>query len=543
MLMRNHRTMTDFGRSRRSAAMRVGLTVALLLAGLSSSRSGVAQLQIASSESAPNLVRRANGLYVQGHKSAALELLKAGHAQDPNNEVLLLALADTYQRAGNTAWATRVLSRYLEEHEAACNPRLFLVWLYVRQGLIRPARQLLERSGCISPPELHARWHLIAAYLDLLEEKPTSSVKHLEAARSSPVRFEEDETLLSYLSAATQPERTPHFTGFANLALGWTSQGLAGSPVDQATRENSGTAISILDVRLRWMPLNTGVVRPLLEGQFRAQQLWSAETSDLSFRTLTGRAGLQLRRALPRVTGLAVFDGTQIQGGDRYEAGPLWFSEGGRGELELEFPYSVFLMLGGGQRNFRESRRSRTEFDATLGWAARLGNSTRFLGGLSTRYHAAKSQAYDLAGVTAVSQLRHSLPGNFELGATLSVAVDDYFRSSRFFSMLSTRRDAQWRGIGALYLPPVASLRFIGRYELTARRSSAEAYEFTDHRFLIALEWQIDSDVLMRRTVPAGDRTSVDYGILGSSSGTASVQLRELMRQEENQRRGSSCLR
>lgn len=516
--------------------------MAMLLAQLTSPVPALAELD-PTHEAAVRVRKDAQRLRAEGDEGAALEALKAGYAKSPGDEALVMALADAYQRRGNTAWAVRVLSRYLDEHALACNPRLFLVWIHARQGLTRPARQLLMEPGCSSPPELAARWHLLAAYLDFLEEHREATIEHTEMARKSSVLFEQDTALLAYLTAVTQPERTPTFTGLVNLMTGWTSQGLAGSPTDSVTRQNSATALSIADARLRWTLLNAGTIRPLLEGQLRAQQLWATQTSDLSFRTLTGRVGVQLRRELPRLTGLAVFDGTQIQGGDRYATGPIWFSEARRGEFELELPHSTFLMVGGGHRLFRESGRSRAELDATLGWAIPVGTKARFLGALSGRYHAANSQAYDLAGFTVISQFRHVLPKDFELGVTLSAAVDSYYNSQNYFSMRSTRRDVQWRGVGAVYSPELGQLRLVGKYEMSARRSSAEAYEFTDHRLLVAIEWQIDSDRLARTTTSDEQDVSRDYRELGAGGGSSSLQLRELMRQEETQRRGSSCLR
>ncbi|HMA96470.1 MAG TPA: hypothetical protein VKP30_27480, partial [Polyangiaceae bacterium] len=60
---------------------------------------------------------------------------------------------------------------------------------------------------------------------------------------------------------------------------------------------------------------------------------------------------------------------------------------------------------------------------------------------------------------------------------------------------------------------------------------------------LAALEWSIDSERLTRKRVAEQGRGSIDYGTLGSTGGASSAQLRELMRQQETQRRGSSCFR
>jgi hypothetical protein len=516
----------------------------VLIAALLSSSTVVAAA-LAPARPVADVIKDAAHLQAQGRNDAALELLKLSHSASPDNGLVVTALAQAYIRMKNPVWAIRVLTRYLEEHENDCVARLLLAWVQLQQGGTHQSRQLLDQAGCSSPPEVLARRQLLIAFLDLLEDRRERASEFTERARSSSAIFEEDQALLAHLTAATVPERIPSATGLVDLANGWTSNGLAGSPVDQISRKSSGTAITILDARLRLMMMNFGRVRPLVEGQLRTQQLWSDSTSDLSFRTGTGRAGVLLGRDTPRLLALVAVDTTQTQGGDRYSPGPLWFSESERGELELELPGSLFIMAGGGHRSFREIARTRTEIDTTIGWAAQQANGLRFLGGISGRYHAANNDAYDLLGLTAVSQARFALPRDFEAGATVSVSVDSFLHSDGYFFPpdTSTRRDVQWRAITALYTPRFAQVRLVARYELTSRASSASAYEFTDHRGLVSLEWRIDSDTFGHATIPAKGRAVVDYGALGRQKDSSSSQLRELMRQEETQRRGSSCLR
>lgn len=490
------------------------------------------------------VLSKAKALQDQGKLDESLQLLKRAQAASPTSEQLVLALAGAYTKKQNHSWALRALSRYLEETEQSCPVRFALAWLHLQQARKDQARQLLDQSGCTSPPEIVARRKIYTAYLEMLDERRARANELIDEARSSPALFEEDQALLEHVANTTQPGRVAWATGLVDFSNGWTSHGLAGSPVDQVARKSSGTAISVLDARLRVMALNTGKIRPLVEGQFRAQQLWSNETSDLSFRTGTARAGLLLGSEAPRLVAAVAFDGTQTQGGDRYSDGPLWFSEARRAEVELELPGAVFIVSGVGQRSFREIGRTRDEVDGTIGWAAQRPDRLRFLGGLSARYHNARNAAFDLAGFTAVSQVRVTLPRDFEAGTTLSVSLDNYYRSEGYFvtDALSTRRDAQWRAIAALYTPPlIGLLRLAARYELSIRRSSATAYEYTDHRVLAALEWRIDSDQLGRNLIAPHGRTSADYGNLGGAAGATSTQLRDLMRQEENQRRNSTC--
>lgn len=515
---------------------------ALQLLALEPNSSGAAE---ASPRSTSDILLVANQLQAQGQAEAALELLKSAHLADQGNEGIILALAEAYLSANNRTWAARVLSRYLDDNEKACNARLFLAWIQLQQGSTAQSRRLLEQAGCSSPPEILARRQLFIAYLELLENRRARAAEFIELARSSPAIFEEDQALLSHLTAAVQPEHVPMATGLVDFANGWTSNGLAGSPVDVATPKSSGTAITILDARLRMMTMTDGLLRPLIEGQLRAQQLWSEGTKELSFRTGTGRAGVLFGRGVPRILAVFAADSTQIQGGDRYSPGPLWFSEGQRGELELELPGSIFFMTGAGHRGFREVGRTRTEVDGTIGWATPEAHGLRLISGVSMRYHDARSDAFDSIGLTAVTQGRLTLPKDFEAGVTVSVSTDSFYRSEGAYLLpeTSTRRDLRWRGTATLYSPPFNQLRLVARYEWTSRVSSAAAYEFADHRILAALEWRIDSDQLGQRIHPTTGRATVNYGALGHQGDSSSSQLRELMRQEETQRRSSTCLK
>lgn len=274
------------------------------------------------------VLEQAAALRARGDTDAELSLLKEAISREPSNGELVVALAQAYQRSNNSSWAMRTLSRYLEEQGPACPVTLALAYLKLTRAELSEARQLLDQSGCTVPPEVFARRKLLSAYISVLEERLERARALLDEVRQSPRIFEEDEALLAHLTRATTPERLPRVNGAVNLEAGWTSQGLAGSPVDQTTRENSGTAITVLGARLEVMPKQTGNLRPLVEGHVQANQLWSDQASELSFRTGTGRVGVLLGRELPRVKVLGAFDVTQTEGGDQYEDGPEWYAEG-----------------------------------------------------------------------------------------------------------------------------------------------------------------------------------------------------------------------
>ncbi len=491
------------------------------------------------------VLEQAGVLRERGDAEAELSLLKDAVSRDPSHAELVIALAQAYLRADNSSWAMRALSRYLDEHGPSCAVTLALAHLKIVRAEVREAQQLLDQSGCTAPPEVLARRQLLSAYVALLEERFDRTRAFLEEVRSSPRIFEEDESLLRYLTEATTPERSPRFKGAVNLEGGWTSQGLAGSPVDQTTRESSGTVMTVLGARLEVMLKQTGSIRPLVEGRVQAQELWSEQTADLSFRTGTGRLGVLLGRELPQLKVLGVLDATQTQGGDRYQDGPQWYAEGRRAELELEFSKYLFVMAGGGGRDFRDTSRTRTEIDGLVGWSLQHPSGTQSLSGVAARFHDARSDVHDLVGVSVMSQLRFGLGREFYGKVGQTVSLDDYFHSSDATpeAAVGSRRDLTWHATASVETPRWSSVQPALKYELTARRSSIQAYDYTDHRWLLTLAYSFDSDHLGQTLVESRGRAALEYQGLEGSEASSSQQLRELLRNEEQQRRSSTCQR
>jgi hypothetical protein len=81
---------------------------------------------------------------------------------------------------------------------------------------------------------------------------------------------------------------------------------------------------------------------------------------------------------------------------------------------------------------------------------------------------------------------------------------------------------------------------------MTHRESTAIDYSYTDFRAILHLEWAVSSDAWGVQAVGRSHRTVMRYpGLPGAAAGASGGDMndiRELMRQDESVKRGSSCL-
>ncbi|MFC1643010.1 hypothetical protein ACFL5O_10065, partial [Myxococcota bacterium] len=360
-------------------------------------------------------------------------------------------------------------------------------------------------------------------------------------------RYDEDHRLLESLMRRYEPHRSPLLSWNLDVGAGWTSNGLAGSPVDRATSDHAqGSPLLTLNLRARWVPTDWRPIRPLAEVQFKATQLLATTTHELSTRQPTLRLGALWGRKTPRLLVAYGYDFVQAEGGDRYDKGPLLYSEAHRGEYELDVTDTVIAFGAVGRRFYREAGRTRLEMEQGLakGWI--LSDTLRLTTGLSLRVYEARNRAYDQMGGTGLARLDITLPAGFELRETLSVSGDIYPNSEGFFdsSQLAPRRETLARVGAGLWSPPWSGLRIGTQYEHSGRDSSAGAYSYTDHRVLGQLVWNSDSDRVRVSRIASEGRVPLRHGTRDAPTDSRSkVDVRDLMQQDEALRRGSSCLK
>ena len=489
------------------------------------------------------VLAQAQQLRSAGQLQAAIDTLAEAYEQLPRDEQIVVALAQAYLADDNQMWAIRTLARHLDYEKSACSARSLLAWIYLSAGMTEAADEILAFQGCDSPPAEHTRWLLVQAYAAHLRDQPDGVRERLEQARRSGAIYAEDETLLATLSRIYEPGRTPVATGQVELGAGWTSNGLAGSPVDQASAGSAPSGVLEVDARLRLTVPTRGLLKPLAEGRMQATELTASEAHDLSFRTATGRAGFGYGDAR-RLELLYGGELTQIAAGDRYQAGPLWFSEAHRMEYELELGPSAVLFGATGRRRFRDRGRTRWELEQGVAWAVSTSWGAAVLGGISGRIHEAENDAYDRRGATFILQLKQPILQLFELRLGATTSADVYPHSKGYFTAGDwLRRDQELRLRAGAWLPRRSSVMAGLTYELTHRESSADDYAFSDHRLLVKLRFSSDSDQVRRRVVSTRGRVELEIRGLDASGGEDASEIRELIQQDESVRGSSTCLK
>lgn len=491
-------------------------------------------------------LEQARQLEQAGQPKQAIDLLKRVRAQHPDDERLTLALAWAYLADNNDFWALRVLHEYDSAHPPACQSRALIAWIHLQQANMDQAAEALADSSCASPPEMKARFDLLRARLALQTGHRHEAREYVQHARQTGRFYEEDVALMQNLEDSLDPGHLPLLSWRLELGTGWTSNGRAGSPVDLATSAQSdpSSPIGLVDARLRALVPVSRLARPMLEGQLRLFGLTDSDVSELSYRQPTLRAGVLLGDTLPRLLVNYTYDAVQFAGGDAYDSGPLWFSEAHRGEFELEASERLVAFGGAGRRIFREA--GRTRFEAEQGLAAVFTfDDTRLMTGMSARWQDAVNEAYDLFGGTVLAQVQVPTAAGLELRGNLSGSMDHYPRSKGYFlgSDGRVRHDWQLRAVAGVWSAASDGFRLGLDYAFSQRWSTADGYDFTDHRVLLHGTWTLDSDRIGRRVVDSRGRVPMRHAVTQGAGAQDHVRIQDLMRQDEAVRRGSSCLK
>jgi len=509
--------------------------------------SGVAWAQQAPPPASPEAaLARANALQATDDLDGAIDALKAGMRAFPDHERLRHALSLAYMADENDFWALKVLREYEQEHPPACNTRAFQAWIHMKQANFDLAEEILALPGCDTPDYIHARHLLLRAHLASQLGKDEEAAKLAAKAREKDRFYQEDRQLLDAMTARYEPGRMPLTSWRLDLALGWASNGLAGSPQDPAdVGTDTSSPLTQLDARLRVVVPTSRTVRPVVEGQFRALELAASTVEFLSYRQPTLRAGVMIGDTTPRLTLTYGFDAVQIAGSDRYDEGPLWYSEAHRFDYEIEATDALFAFGGAGHRWYRESGRTRFEAEQGLAVGVPITGDFRIMAGLSARWHRASNEAYDAHGGSVVTQGIYQLPARLEGRLNLSYSYDDYPRSAGYFpgSKGEARTDSQFRVKPGLWSPSWSGFRVGLDYEYNHRGSTAANYEFSDNRVMLHGVWVMDGDRFGVELLPAEGREPIPHSVAASGQlSSEEMRVRDLMRQDEAVKRGSSCL-
>jgi hypothetical protein len=481
---------------------------------------------------------KARALLDQGQAAQAIPLLKDEIERQPQDKALRLWLARAYLADGNDFWALRTLGAAAALHPEDCNLTLWQAFIQLKQGALDQARDLLQTPCATWAPTIVRRSLLLA----MVEQGAGGGAEariHLDQALAARFAFPEDREAITRMQPQLDPSFLVPFSGRFDLAVGGTTNARAGSPVDPESQGNGARSLAVqASAYLRFVSPNRGWARPSLEAEALGLGYQAEAGRDFSYLMLGGRPGVVLRGWGKRMLLGYRYESLLLAGGDRYDAGPLWFFDAHRGEWELELSPSLTIFGGAGRRGFRELGRTRTEIDGGVGGGFPVGPRLHFMAALSGRYHDAKNDAYDLRGASLLLSAEHRWPSRWSARAGLLASADDYPDSAGYFAAVA-RRELALRLSASAFAPPLGNGIKLGlTYEFAVRDSTAADYDYADHRVLAKVIWTFTADPWLPHPATPVGHVPIDYG-LGATEVAERVQ--DLLRQGEAAQRSSSC--
>jgi hypothetical protein len=518
-----------------------GLLALVLVATLAPAAAYATEL---SATTVADLVSQAQMLERTGKVDEALERLKSARSDDPSSEPLVIALANAYLVDKNPFWALNVLVEYASTYPPGCQARAWAAWVQIQQANLDEADELLDAPECSARPELAARLLLLRALVAHHRHRPSEVTALLARARSAGTFYAEDRDLLDDLTSRYDPGREPFASWKLDAAVGFTTNGLAGAPVDARSKADAESMVVLAGAQLRLVGWNSAPMRPLVEGQIRAQHLTSESDRDYSYRLFSVRPGVLFGRALPRLELRYAAEAVELAGGDRYASGPIWYSESHRLEYDIAATRALSVFGGAGHRAIRDRARTRFELDEGLAWVEPISPRMNVILGASARWYIARASAYSEVGSTVLAQSDLRATEALTVRANLALSGDAYPGSEGYFSSARgrERRELLLKGGIGLWWPATSALRGGLEYTFARRHSTAADYSYVDHRFLLRLQWASDSG-LFSTVIPRDGRTALETGTGNATGLSRDASVRELLRQDEAAQRSSSCLK
>lgn len=490
------------------------------------------------------IVKQALWLKGKGQVEAAQELLSRWVEQHPSSELIATARAELYLAAENPFWALKILSEYQAAHPPACEARLFAVRVQVEQANLEQAEELLKEGGCEQPDAIRVRGLLLQAEIAELRDQAVQAKQLVAEAEAIKERYEEDDDRLAVLERSYDPHRQPLWTFAFDAGLGYASTGLGQAPLEIATtRPTQGSAIGVVNLSARALWPKPGIVRPLAELELLAVEEFNDNTRDLSLQQPALRVGAQFGRKIPRLEVTYGFDFVNFdRGGD--EAGGF-YSSAHRGAYRFELGHHFVSFGQVGYRQFRDERMTRVESEQGLRKQFDLSDTLGLGLGTALRVYRAEHQAFDQVGLTGFAALSIQAPKGYSIQQSLSVAADRFPQSAGFYALGAPHRsEVQLRAKMALVSPERAGVRLSLSYEYDKRDSNVGAYEWSDHRTLLSLSYRTNHDEWRARRIGPEGRVPMRHEKetpVAVEPETRSV--REVLRQDEELRRNSSCLK
>ncbi len=465
---------------------------------------------------------------------------KAALQAKPDSLELSLVLARAYVQEANELWALRTLGTLSVARPQDCQPRLWLAWLQLRQGALADAQTTLT-TACPGGPEEARRALLTAMVLQGLGKR-LESREAVQLARAQSHLFPEDRRALLDFQPRADGGYLHPISGRLELVAGYSTNAAAGSPTEAASAGDQGSPLAQVNALLRFVAPTGRLARPMLDLELRSLGFSDRVGQELSYLLFSPRPGVHFGD--DGVTGLLAyrFEGLVLAGGDRYGAGPMLFYNGHRLEGELNPLPGLTLFSGVGQRAFRNSGRSRSELDGGVGGGLPLGRDLRLLGALTGRYHSATQDAWNLHGTSLLLSTENRLPRGFAARLGLLGSWDRYPDSRGYFDPAHpgrSREELLGRLSLSLFSPVWQGLKGGLTWEYGHRDSSADPYDYQEHRLLARLVWAFQADPFL-----PPERSPRGHVRLPFEAGGAAFEerIQDLLRQDEAVQRSSSCV-
>ncbi len=479
----------------------------------------------------------------RGETRAAVEGLKQALQRYPDDRRLVLLLARAYLVEGNLFWAERTLTQAVERWPDDTELRLWLATVHLRQADTDLMEQDLDPRLEPADGPQQSRWRLIEAFRLTLDPGQQGAENDPAGVASIETLFPEDQPVWLSLRSKEDPWWLQSITGSADLAIGHTSNALAGSPTDPGA-SGGPSPLGLLELRTRFAPPSGGAVRPAFDLELLGNGIAAEQYNDLS----SFQGGV-------RLGALVAKDRRRFAFGYRFERldlnqQPSLYSEAHRAEGELEWLGGSVLFAGAGRRTYQDDRRSRWEADVGYGGALRLTRRAPLIAGATLRLADAESQAYDQIGLSGVASASFPLGRGAALRLAFSAVWDDYPHSGgeeglEVFGTEEKRRDLLGR-IGVVVsaptrggLRPSLELRYTQR-DSTADEAPGFDFSFSEWRVLAWIRWTFATDPWGPRTVTEDEHVPLDWG-LEQRGGIEEERILDLLRRDEELRRGSSC--
>ena len=487
------------------------------------------------------VVATAQGLLSRKQYHAAIELIKPWEPQlssSPEARALTLLLAAAYLGDHNAFWAIRTLAPRLDASPDDCELRVWLAWAYLQVAELERAREMVGHASCRAPGPQSARAALLLALLAKTEGKDQVAAGELDRAWAAPTMYAADREALSALAERIDANRIPELAWKLDLRQGFTSNALLGSPTDPNASQSIRDTTSGYYQLSGWFRLSPDwhlPVRPAVEGEARTFEVDNPEISALSYLVLTGRVGGFVGARLPRLFVGWRPEYLRLAGGALATTGPNWYAGAQRAEAELEWKPWLLVFAGGGRRIFRPMIRDRYELDGGLGGQVPVAARLSMVWAVSGRKHWTDFGTYDLWGGTGLVNLLYTFARGFQPRAGVTVAGDYYPHWHGYLDPAGStenRRDLFVKTIAALGSPLVSGFRFGLLYEYSHRDSTAQLFQFSDHRASVLLTWSGTAELTGPEVAPTSPLADVDWG-LGGADGRLQERVQDYLREDE----------